>query len=223
MPRYSIITPSRGLRPLALGQALDSVLTAARTAALPEDSVEMLVGFDGVQGERVRQHPSIRYFDLPANHDFGNALRQALLKASRGQRLVFLDDDNVLTENAFRVYEAHPNADMLIARIDVSRAHSTPFLPKEDDHPPPLPIVRPCNIDPLCLCLSRELVLARCGGWQGEKYEADYLNMLRYSRRARNLTVVQDVVGIYDAGRDLDEGGSNFRQRALRERQSPKL
>lgn len=221
MLRYSVITPSRGLRPLALGQALDSVLASARAAGVPDNAVEMLVGFDGVQGERVRQHPAIRYFDLPANNDFGNALRQALLKASRGQRLLFLDDDNELTEAAFTVYEAHPDTDMLIARIDVSRAHDIPFLPREDafatpiSAPPPLPIIRPCNIDPLCLCLSRELVLTRCGGWLGEKYEADYQNILRYSRRAQKMTIVQDVVGIYDAGRELDAQGSNFRQRAL--------
>lgn len=215
MPRYSVITPSRGLRPCALGRALDSVLASAQACGLPATAVEMLVGFDGVQGERVRLHPSIRYFDLPANHDFGNALRQALLKASRGQRIVFLDDDNELTERAFAVYEAHADADMLVARIDVSRAHGTPFLPMEDADKP---LIRPCNIDPLCLCLSRELVVTRCGGWQGEKYEADYHNMLRYSRRAQKLTVVHDLVGIYDAGRDLDAEGENFRQRALRTR-----
>ena len=212
MIHYSVITPSRGLRPLALGRALDSVLASAKAANLSPDSIEMLVGFDGVRGERVREHPSIRYFDLPANHDFGNALRQALLKASRGTRLLFLDDDNELTPAAFAVYERHPEADMLVARIDVSRAHAIPWLPVHEEGKP---LIRACNIDPLCLCFSRELVITRCEGWLGEKYEADYHNILRYSRRAQNLVVVDDVVGIYDAGRSLDEGGQNFRQQRL--------
>lgn len=211
MPRYSVITPSRGDRPRALGMAIDSVLAAAQAAAL-KGKVEMLVGFDGVRGERVRQHPALRWFDLPANRDFGNALRHALLKASQGERILFLDDDNTLTTSAFAIYEAHPQADMIIARIDVSRAHATPFLPVPEEGKP---LIRPCNIDPLCLCLSRDLVVTRCGGWQGEKYEADYRNILRYSRRAAETLVLDDVVGVYDAGRGLDAGGRNFRQHVL--------
>ena len=56
----------------------------------------------------------------------------------------------------------------------------------------------------------------RCGGWTSKGgYEADYLNMLQYYRRARTIKVVQDVVGIYDAGQGLDEHGLNFRQEKL--------
>ncbi len=212
MIQYSIIIPSRGDRPLALGQALDSVMEAVKYAGLKENAVEILVGFDGVKGERVRHWDNVRYYDLPSNKDFGNALRHALLKASKGQRIVFLDDDNILTKEAFVIYEAHKDVDMLIARIDVSKAHDIPYLPIEEEGKP---LVRPCNIDPLCLCLSRELVLIRCGGWLGNKYEADYENMLRYSRRAHNMHVVEDVVGIYDAGRGMDADGLNFRQKAL--------
>lgn len=215
-PHYSIIIPSRGDRPLALGQAIDSVLLSANQAGLAlsaeKSTVEILVGFDGVRGQRVRQHPALRYFDLPSNNDFGNALRQALLKASLGSRLVFLDDDNVLTPQAFAIYEQFSDADMLIARIDVSRAHKIPFLPVPEEGKE---LVRPCNIDPLCLCLNRELVITRCGGWQGERYEADYRNILHYSRRAARIRTTEQVVGIYDAGRGLDAGGRNFRQQQL--------
>lgn len=214
MPRYSVIIPSRGLRPNALGLAIDSTLASASAAGLPWDAVEILVGFDGVRGERVRFHAAVRWFDLPADRDFGNALRHILLKAASGERIVFLDDDNALTPAAFSVYEAHPHVDMLIARIDVSRAHGIPRLPVEEEGKP---LVRPCNIDPLCLCLSRELVVVRCGGWQGDKYEADYRNILRYSRRAACVLAVEDTVGVYDAGRDLDAGGLNFRQKATRD------
>lgn len=210
--RYSFIIPSRGDRPVALGQAIDSVLLSAQQAALTLQDFEILVAFDGVQGQRVRENAALRYFDLPANHDFGNKLRQALLKASRGRRIVFLDDDNALSPQAFAVYEQFSDTEMLIARIDVSRAHDIPFLPVHKPGEEGKDLVRPCNIDPLCLCLTRDLVLTRCGGWQGERYEADYHNILRYSRRAASLHVTDQLVGIYDAGRGLDAQGSNFRQ-----------
>lgn len=211
-PAYSVIIPSRGDRPKALALAITSVLEAASQAPLRPNAVEILVGFDGVCGERVSDSPTVRYFDLPTNNDFGNALRQSLLKASNGQRIIFLDDDNILTPQAFCVYEQYSDADMLVARIDVSRAHPIPYLPVDEADKP---LIRPCNIDPLCLCLTRELVLTRCGGWQGERYEADYRNILYYSRRAKAMRVCTEVVGIYDAGRGLDAGGRNFRQRQL--------
>ncbi|MEG2173563.1 MAG: glycosyl transferase family 2 [Desulfovibrionaceae bacterium] len=214
VPRYSLIIPSRGDRPKALGMALDSVLLSATQAALLPADVEILVGFDGVRGKRIHSQSAVRYFDLPADHDFGNGLRQALLKASRGARLIFLDDDNALTPQAFSIYEQFPHADMLIARIDVSRAHPLPFLPVPEEGKP---LIRPCNIDPLCLCLTQDLVLTRCGGWQGHGYEADYRNILNYSRRAAHTAVTDQLVGVYDAGRGLDEGGRNFRQEGLQD------
>lgn len=208
-PRYSVITPSRGDRPLALGLAIDSVRRAVEHAGFNADDVEMLVGFDGVKGERVRPDTFIRWHDFPRDNDYGNAIRNFLLRAARGRRIVFLDDDNALTPEAFLIYEAHPDADMLIARIDVSRAHKTPYLPVLDDG---REMVRQSNIDPLCLCLDRELVVVRCDGWQGRHYEADYRNMFRYYRRARNVQVTDRVVGIYDFGCGMDTGGLNFRQ-----------
>ncbi len=212
MLKYSIIIPSRGDRPKALGHALDCLKLAWEYAGLTEKELEILVGFDGVIGERVRDFSCVRYYDLPQNNDFGNALRHALLKAAKGNRLVFHDDDNALTKEAFSIYEQYPEAEMLVARIDVSRAHDKAYLPEEDAEKP---LIRPCNIDPLCLCLSRELVLVRCSGWIGTKYEADYENILRYSRRARLVQHITDIVGIYDAGRGMDENGLNFRQKAL--------
>ncbi len=214
MLKYSFIIPSRGDRPQALGYALDGIMEALDYAQLSQDYIEILVGFDGVRGERVRSHPCIRYYDLPSNNDFGNALRHALLKASRGARIIFHDDDNRLTKEAISIYEAHTDVEMLIARIDVSRAHAIPYLPIEEAGKP---LVRPCNIDPLCLCLSRELVYTRCQGWLGNKYEADYENILRYSRRAHSTKAIEDIVGIYDAGRGMDTAGLNFRQKALKE------
>ncbi len=227
-PIFSIITPSRGDRPLALAGAMASVaaaLDAARDAhgdPLPPGALEMLVGFDGVRGERVGPGGGpppdwVRFFDLPRDGNYGNAVRQALLTASHGSRLLFVDDDNALTPGALTAYLRHPNTAMLVGRIDVSRAFDKPFLPEDA---PGRELVRPGNVDPLCLCLTRELVLHRCEGWSGEGgYESDYLNILRYSRRARSLRVIADVVGVYDAGAGLDARGLNPRQK--RRRQAP--
>ncbi len=216
MPHYSIIIPSRGDRPKALKFAIDSVLKARDFANLDAQDVEILVGFDGVHGQRVLDLPCIKYYDLPLNNDYGNALRHALLKAARGTRIVFLDDDNILTKNAFNIYATHAHADMLIARIDVSNAHDIPYLPIEEDGKT---LIRQCNIDPLCLCLTHELVVTLCKGWLGDKYEADFKNILRYYRRAKNIQITSEIVGIYDAGRGLDNA-LNFRQKALLAKQN---
>jgi len=211
--KFSVIIPSRGDRPNALRHALLHIHTAAQQARLLPDGIEVLVGFDGVRGERVVKAPYIRYYNFPRDNDFGNAIRHGLLKASKGIRVLFHDDDNALLPGAFETYLARPDADMIIARIDVSRAFGKPFLP---EHIPGLDIVRQCNIDPLCLCLSRELVWNRCGGWQAKGgYESDFLNILRYYRRARSVEIVDDVVGIYDAGRGMDDKGLNLRQQRL--------
>ena len=212
MLKYSLITPSRGDRPKALGQALDAVANAAEKAGLLPGGVEVLVGFDGLKGERVRDYAFVRYYDFPKDNDFGNAIRNGLLKGSKGQRVIFHDDDNVLLPNAFLTYESLPNADMIIARIDVTRAFSKPYLPEIEEG---REIIRQCNIDPLCLCFSRNLVVDLCAGWQGQKYEADFVNIVKYYRRARNVQITEELVGIYDAGRGLDSGGLNFRQEKL--------
>lgn len=212
MIKYSFITPSRGDRPKALGHALDCIAAAAERADLAFDELEVLVGFDGVKGERVRDFSFVRYYDFPKDNDFGNAIRHGLLKASKGQRIVFHDDDNALLPEAFMIYERYPEAEMLIARIDVSLAFDKPYLPEVVEG---REIVRQCNIDPLCLCLGRKLVVDLCAGWQGQQYEADFLNMVRYFRRARRVELTEEVVGVYDAGRGLDEDGLNFRQKRI--------
>jgi len=212
---FSIIIPSRGTRPKALAQAISSVLTAMDHAAdrLDPAKVEILVGFDGTRGERILTGANIHYFDLPRDQNWGNGIRNTLLRRAKGDRIVFLDDDNTLTPSAFTTYLQHMDADMLIARIDTDRALDQPFLPVAT---PGKSLVRQGNIDPLCLCLSRDLVQVRCQGWQPEGgYEADYVNILRYWRRARSVHESRDVVGVYDSGRGLDDGGQNFRQSQL--------
>lgn len=214
---FSVIIPSLGTRPKALELAISSVHCSIENSAgsLALENVEILVGFDGIKGRRVVNYSNVHYYDLPKDKNWGNGIRNILLKLSKGERLVFLDDDNALTPSAFDTYLNYNDQDILVARIDVSRAFECEYLPREI---PGKSLIRQGNIDPLCLCLSRELVVVRCGGWAGKgKYESDYLNILYYSRRARNIRHVKDVVGIYDAGQGLDPEGINLRQRQLLE------
>lgn len=62
-------------------------------------------------------------------------------------------------------------------------------------------------------------MLTRCGGWNDVGgYESDYLNIRRYWRRAGSRVLLDEVVGVYDAGRGLDPDGLNYRQRKLEKR-----
>lgn len=212
-PIFSIITPSAGKRPQALARAVQSVVRAADFADLSEGAVEMLVGFDGVRGHRPKAPAWVRFFDFPKDNDWGNGIRDYLLKASRGERVLFLDDDNTYKETALAVHLRHLDHEMVIARIDTQLAFDKPHLPEVEEG---REVVRPNNIDPLCVCCSRELVVDRCSGWAVKgRYEADYLNILQYHRRARSVKLVEDLVGVYDMGRGLDRGGLNFRQTAF--------
>lgn len=212
---FSIIIPSRGTRPKALTQAIGSVIMALNNVAdrLEPVNVETLVGFDGIRGDRVVMAKNVHYFDLPRDQNWGNGIRNTLLRRAKGERLVFLDDDNALAPGAFATYLQHMDTEMLIARIDADKAFTSPFLPVDK---PGKSLVRQGNIDPLCLCLSRDLVVIRGRGWQSHgKYESDYLNILRYWRRAKSVRHTEDIVGIYDAGAGLDPEGVNQRQHDL--------
>lgn len=209
---FSVITPTAGRRPRGLAQAVASV--AAALAEHPA-TLEMLIGLDGCEeGDALagleRLPEFTRVLKFPGWGEFGNRVRDALMRAARGRFLLFLDDDNALTPGALRVFSERPSADMLIARIDTSRAFDKPYLPEDE---PDLPVVRQCNVDPLCLRLSRDLALTRCGGW-GDKggYESDFLNIARYFRRAKEVFYSDEIAGIYDAGRGLDPAGANPRQ-----------
>jgi hypothetical protein len=211
-PLFSVITPSAGKRPRALAQAIASVEASALRAGILA-RVEMLVGFDGVRGERPVEAPWLRYVDFPPSGDYGNRIRDGLLRAARGGRVLFVDDDNAVTPEAFSAWLAHMETDMLVARVDTSRAFDVPFLPVLGPGEDPSRAIRQCNVDPLCLCLSRRLV-ELCWGWRSEgRYESDFLNIRRFHRRAASFTVLEDVVGVYDAGRGLDPEGGNPRQR----------
>lgn len=232
---FSVITPSAGLRPRALALAAASVAAAAEYArvhaGLDPAQVEHLVGFDGVDGLRPASGlANLRFFVLPrpkttgeasgeAGGGFGNHVRHALMRAARGRHLLLLDDDNALTENALASFLPHRDAELVIGRIDASRAFAdAPVLPRPAPPgvDPVADAIRQGNIDPLCLCLSRELAFVRCRGWESQGgYESDFLNIRRYHRRARSARRIDDLVGVYDAGRGLDAGGLNLRQRRL--------
>jgi len=229
---FSVITPSVGTRPRALALAIGSVEAAlehAKTeAGLLPSQVELLVGFDAVDGELPASTLlNLRSFVLPrpggATCGFGNHIRNILLKAARGRHVLLLDDDNALTPQAFTRYLPHLGAELVIGRVDTSRAFDLPFLPRPaaPGVDPAQDAIRQGNIDPLCLCLSRELALVRCGGWADEGgYESDFLNIRKYFRRARSVVRIEDVVGVYDAGRGLDPTGQNLRQRRKAEENS---
>lgn len=222
---FTVITPSIGTRPRALSQAVASVEAAAdfaqAHAGLPPARVELLVGFDGVDGQRPASTlTNLRFFVLPrpeaVTSGFGNHTRDALMKIARGSHLLFLDDDNALTENSLASFLPQLNAELVIGRVDTSRAFDVPFLPRPapQEADSVADAIRQGNIDPLCLCVARELAVVRGRGWADEGgYESDFLNIRRYHRRARSAVRIEDVVGVYDAGRGMDPEGLNERQK----------
>ncbi|AGW13950.1 putative glycosyl transferase, group 2 family protein [Megalodesulfovibrio gigas] len=217
--RISVITPSRGDRPRALaqaGQSLDAAVAHAVAAGLLDPhQVQWLVGFDGVKGQRPEVHTPARFIDFPRSGNFGNRIRNSLLRLAAGSHLMFLDDDNALTPQALACVLPHLETDMIIGRIDVRRAFDIPLLPRPG---PVEEVVRQGNIDPLCLCLSRDLVKVRGRGWNEEGgYESDLRNIRRYYHRAASVLLLDEVIGIYDAGRGLDPDGMNQRQRDRQE------
>lgn len=234
---FSVITPSIGTRPRALTQAIRSVEAAVAhagaSAGLDPARVEHLVGFDGVDAERPEGTlVHLRFLVLPRpagpTSGFGNHIRDTLMKAARGRFLLLLDDDNALTVNALASFLAQMTPgqapEMIIGRVDTSRAFAEPFLPRpapvgsDSGADPVSNAMRQGNIDPLCLCLARELAVVRGRGWADEGgYESDFLNIRRYHRRARGVVLIDDVVGVYDAGRGLDPGGQNARQKRAEE------
>jgi hypothetical protein len=211
---FSIIMPTAGNRPTALRKAVDSVELAARFAGLETCQVEILIGFDGVRGECPASAYTVRGLNLPADNNGGNGIRALLTNVARGDKLIYLDDDNALKPQALRLYMKHFDAELIIGRIDTQLACDTPLLPK-----PGGDVVRPGNVDPLCVCVSRRLVTARCGGWRyRDRDDADFMNILDWHVNAHSETVVEDVVGVFDAGRSLDASALSPRQAALLDR-----
>ncbi|NDV20993.1 glycosyltransferase [Pseudodesulfovibrio sp. JC047] len=212
---FSVIVPSTGKRPKALQKAVSSVDEAVEFAGLDKGQVEILIGFDGTKGKTPRATSLLRTFTLPKDNDWGNGVRDMLLKIASGEKIVFLDDDNALKPHAFKQYIKHFDAEMVIGRVDTQLVFERPFIPVFDAEP----LVRQGNIHPLCLSLSRRLVVDRCGGWlyRGSS-DADYRNILHWHRRAHSVTVIEDVVGIYDAGRSLDSNALSTRQKTLLDR-----
>ena len=212
---FSIITPSCGKRPRALALAIRSVLVAwDHVRATGEGcDIEMLIGFDGITPEDFIAPHFVRAVTFPFQGCFGNPIRNALIKTAKGRFLIFLDDDNALTPQAFTAFFGAMNADVIIGRIDTHRAFAEPFLPRPSTGGER---IVPGNIDPLCIAVRTEFVRTQGKGWQNEGgYESDYLNILRYVPRARLVTYIDDIVGVYDAGRGLDPQGTNARQGRL--------
>lgn len=212
---FSVIIPSTGRRPKALEQAVGSVEQSARFAGLDKGQIEILIGFDGIRGKAPACDYPVLAYNLPSDNDWGNGIRNMLLKVAAGDKLVFLDDDNTIKPSTLHHYLRHFDTEMIIGRIDTQLAFDQSYLPVQDSGS----MVRPGNIDPLCLCLSRTLVVDRCGGWgYAGRYEADYLNILKWYRRALSMTVIDEIVGVYDSGRSLDNDALSRRQMNLLDR-----
>ena len=212
---FSVIIPSTGNRPKALQKAVSSVDEAARFAGLETEQIEILVGYDGVRRPVPEADYPVRAFNLPSDNDWGNGIRDMLLKIASGEKILFVDDDNVIKPYTLRLYLKHFDAEMIIGRIDTQLSFETSFLPEINSDS----VIRPGNVDPLCLCLSRRLVVDRCGGWQHRgRRDADTLNIVDWHKGAQSVTVIDDVVGIYDAGRSLDYHALSGRQEELLDR-----
>jgi hypothetical protein len=212
---FSVIMPTTGNRPKALRKAVDSVERAARFAGLETGQVEILIGFDGVRGLCPRSAYTVRGLNLPADRNGGNGIRALLTNLAQGDKLLYLDDDNTLKVQALRLYLKHFDTELIIGRIDTQLALDTPSIPR----PGMGDVIRPGNVDPLCVCVSRRLVTARCGGWRyRDREDADFMNILDWHVNAHSETVVEDMVGVFDAGRSLDASALSARQAALLDR-----
>lgn len=212
---FSIITPSTGKRPKALQKAVESVEKAARFAGLEQGQLEILIGFDGVKGKTPRCTYPVQSYTLPNDDDGGSGIRNTLLKIADGEKLIFLDDDNTLKPYALHMYMRHFDTELIIGRIDTQLAFTMPLMPAPGSGSP----IEQGNIDPLCLCVSRRLVLDRCGGWNYPGTpESAFLNIFDWNNRAHSVTVLEDVVGVYDSGRNLDSNALSDRQQNLLDR-----
>ncbi|MGM0611637.1 MAG: glycosyltransferase family 2 protein [Thermodesulfobacteriota bacterium] len=226
-PYFSIVIPTAGQRPKALANALKSVEKSILYLQSTQNintahPAEILIGYDGIEIQKVYDLPYARWYKFPFEGHFGNAIRNGLLKAAKGKFIIFLDDDNALTPHALSAYYPQTlKTEIVIGRIDTSRSFSQKYLPQKRQDGE---IIVQGNIDPLCLCCKKELVLIRCGGWRSEGgYESDYLNIRYYCRRAQSIKIINQTVGIYDAGRGLDCSGINERQRRVMILQNDKL
>lgn len=209
---FSIITPSTGRRPRALQKAVHSVEQAARFAGLETGQLEILIGFDGAHGKVPECAYPVSAINLPADEYDGNGIRSLLTNLASGEKLIYLDDDNVIKPHTLRLYLRHFDAELVIGRIDTQLALETPFLPQWHGDG----LIRPGNVDPLCACVSRRLAVDRCGGWQHrDRDNADFMNLLDWHVNAASETVVDDVVGVFDAGRSLDASALSPRQAEL--------
>lgn len=113
MIRFTVIVPTCGRD------------TLSRTlASIPVDpEIEVLVVGDGEQPTAKQDFLAAsrndlwRYFETEPTHSFGNFQRDQATKEARGRRLVFMDDDDVFTPNAWdeikRLDAAYPSLPLM--------------------------------------------------------------------------------------------------------------
>ncbi len=209
---FTIITPSTGNRPRALQKAVQSVESAVRHARLSPREMELLIGFGGFRFTPPESTLPMRSINFPPDNRRGNSIRNMLVRIAKGRKLIFLDDDNILKPNALRLYLKHFETELVIGRIDTQLISEEPCIPLFDEKS----IIHPENIDPLCVCVNRELVADRCSGWNyQEKHDSAFLNLRDWHRRAKSIAVIDAMVGVYDYGRSMDHAALSQRQQIM--------
>ena len=174
----SIITPTCG-RLQTLKEAIASV------DALHTPRWEHLVISDGVfpavqQLSRANGEPRRRFLSTPSIRHFGNHQRNVGIFRSRGEYLLFLDDDNILYPDALTtMLQGFRSAEvgLVLCPIDYDHAkhgvHGQVLMPDEG--------FKRGEIDSLNAMMRRSLAV-QCGGW-GDSYFADY-DLLSQAARA---------------------------------------
>lgn len=182
----SVITPTYK-RLSQLAEAIDSVLAQSFqdweqiiVADGHDPDVEALVASYG--------DPRLRYLPAPRFSSYGHFQRNVALANACGGLVIFLDDDNILYEDAL---------DALAAAFD---SHDIGFVvgPVRFDENMVLvsaPDFRVGEIDTLSFMVRRKL-FARVGGWRNA-YLADYLVIDAIRKIARGRYLASPVIGYH--------------------------
>jgi glycosyltransferase involved in cell wall biosynthesis len=99
-PRFTVVVPTRGR------ETLRGTLRSIKKAGGSSPDVEVLVVADGPQPSTARIFerealPTWRYFEHGPTQSWGNAQRTFGIEHSRGEWLLFMDDDDVYRPGAF--------------------------------------------------------------------------------------------------------------------------
>lgn len=194
----SVIVPTKGRATLA-----------ATIASIPEhEGIEALVVGDGPQPlakQLVKnlKRRNVRYIEtLEATHDFGNSQRDFGISVAKGRRLLFMDDDDAFTPDAFEHIwwwnGTYPD-DAIVFRMRYSEHH--PEAGKVLWHTPQ---IRPANVgSPMFSPLNDPARLAKWA--DGDGYLSDF-QFIAATSQLQTVTFSPEVVcEIWPTGSRLNE------------------